>query len=188
VDKSFTENWLPIARFERKYLISNSGKVWNLGKEIEQPQYNVDGYRNVHLKLNGKHTQIGIHRLVALHFIPNPYQYPLVNHKNGVKSHNKETNLEWADHVMNAQHALETGLRSGFMSHSEKSQLVLRVLEGELIRDLASEIGRGQESLSGMLRRHAEATNMTEAWSIEMKKRRRNAAIRNIESFNTRNT
>ena len=182
--QSFTQSWLPIARFERKYLISNNGLVWNLGKEIEQPQYVVDGYKHVHLKMNGEHLQIGVHRLVALHFIPNPYQHPLVNHLDGIKSHNKQTNLEWADHIRNAQHALEYGLRAGFMSHTEKSALVLRVLSGELIRDIAFSIGRREESLSGMLRRHAEKTGVGEAWSEEMKRRRKNVAIRNLEKVN----
>lgn len=183
--QNFTQKWLPIARFERKYLISNNGIVWNLGKEIEQPQYVVDEYKHVHLKMNGEHLQIGVHRLVALHFIPNPYQYPLVNHLDGIKSNNKEPNLEWADHAMNAQHALEHGLRSGFMSHAEKSALVLRVLDGELIRSIAQSIGRREESLSGMLRRHANTTNMSEAWSIEMKRRRKDVAVRNLEKINS---
>ena len=185
VDRSFTQRWLPIARFERKYLISNDGVVWNLGKEIKQPQYIVDEYKHVHLKMNGDHLQIGVHRLVALHFIPNPYQYPLVNHLDGVKGHNRQDNLEWSDHVGNAQHALEHGLRAGFMSYAEKSALVLRVLDGELIRNIAESIGRREESLSGMLRRHAEATGAGEAWSDEMKRRRKNVAIRNLEKINT---
>lgn len=185
MEQSFTQKWLPIARFERKYLISNDGLIWNLGKEIEQPQYIVDDYKHVHLKMNGEHLQIGVHRLVALHFIPNPYQHPLVNHLDGIKNRNREDNLEWADHIRNAQHALEHGLRSGFMSHAEKSELVLRVLSGELIQDIAKQIGRGKESLSGMLRRHAETTGMNEAWLDEMKRRRKNVAIRNLEKINS---
>lgn len=36
-----------------------------------------------------------IHRLVAEAYIPNPNEYPCVNHKNEVKTDNYINNLEW---------------------------------------------------------------------------------------------
>lgn len=188
VETSFIECWQPIANFEIKYLISNVGIVWNLGKEKEQSQYNVDGYRHVHLKLNGQYLQISVHRLVALHFLPNPYQHPIVNHIDGNKSHNKLSNLEWASSEQNVQHALEMGLRSGFMPLDTKRSLLLRVLEGELIRSLAQETGRREETLSGMLRRTAERDGLQNEWKTEMKRRRTLVAIRNLEQINSGNS
>ena len=180
---------VPIAHFERKYMISCSGYVWNNDKqEKKATSVNPNGYLKVDLKMDGRHEQALLHRLVALHFIPNPYGHPLVNHKDGIKAHCWKDNLEWTDHVGNAQHALETGLRSGYMSRTEKDELVQLVLSGELIRNLAQEIGRGEESLSGMLRRHAQAFNLQDAWNDEMKRRRRDVAVRNLEPINSRNT
>ena len=186
MEKNFTEIWQPIARFEQKYLISNRGVVWNLGKERESRQFKTNGYKHVVLKLNGQSAQMLVHRLVALHFLPNPYEHPLVNHKDGVKTHNLLSNLEWASHEQNCQHALQTGLRSGFMSLATKRALLARVLAGELIQDLAQEIGRGKETLSRMLRVTAERDGLCDAWKTEMKRRRALAAIRQLEAFNYR--
>lgn len=176
---------VPIAHFERKYLISRDGRVWNQGKkewkaQTEQP----NGYMKVDLKMNGKHEQALVHRLVGLHFIPNPYGHPIVNHKDGIKSHNWEDNLEWTNEVGNSQHALETGLRAGFMSFDEKQMFLDRVLAGEIVGDIASEIGRHPVSLSKMLRIHAERNNQGELWAVTMKQRRKNAALRNLEKIN----
>lgn len=47
---------------------------------------------------------IGVHRLVGLHFIPNPENKPTVNHKVADKSLNCVDNLEWATHKEQSQH------------------------------------------------------------------------------------
>lgn len=176
----------PIAHFERKYDIHPDGRVWNKGKNAWHSQtQNPNGYMKVHLKMNGKEEQLLVHRVVALHFLPNPYEHPQVNHMDGDKTNNHVENLEWMSREQNIQHSLEIGLRSGFMSHSEKEALLLRVLGGELISALASEIGRGQEALSKMLRVHAERTQRANAWTQQMKERRLHAALRNLAKINT---
>lgn len=182
-------NMVPIAHYERKYHIAPNGAVWNLGKHCWQATtQNPNGYMKVLLSMNGKREQFLLHRLVALHFLPNPYNHEQVNHKNGDKTDNSVSNLEWVNRSQNIQHSLETGLRKGFMSLDEKSQLLKRVLDGELIRTIAQEIGRREESLTGMLRRHAESLGLLPDWQSEMKQRRRRVAIKNIEAWNDRDT
>ena len=178
-------NMVPIANFERKYMIYPSGQIWNLETEDWQTQtQNPNGYMKVSLHLNGK-AQLLVHQLVALHFIPNPYKYVQVNHLDGDKTNNAVGNLQWVSSSENIQHSLETGLRKGFLSRTEKAALVSRVLKGELIKTLALEIGRGQESLSGMLRRYADDNGLAEQWVAEMRRRRKDVAIRNLESINS---
>ena len=176
---------VPVARLERKYMICPTGRIWNLEKQAWQTQsMNPNGYMKVQLNLNGTH-QFLIHQLIALHFLPNPYKHPQVNHLDGDKTNNTVSNLQWCNGSENIQHALELGLRKGFLSKQEKAVLIQRVLKGELIKNLAKEIGRGQESLSGMLRKHTDSLGLRQEWNLEMQRRRKDVAIRNLEKINS---
>ena len=178
----------PIAHFERKYDIHADGRVWNKGKNHWQSQtQNPNGYMKVQLQLNGVKEQLLVHRLVALHFLPNPYGHPQVNHINGDKTNNTVENLEWVSQEENIQHSLETGLRAGFMSSSEKETFLMRVFAGEFPSAIATEIGRHPVVLSKMLRIHAEKTDRGPQWATIMKQRRRDAALRNLEKINLGN-
>ncbi len=48
-----------------------------------------------------------VHRLVAKAFIPNPNNYPCVNHKDENKSNNHADNLEWCTYKYNVQYSLK---------------------------------------------------------------------------------
>ena len=56
-----------------------SGKLLKAGK-------NKQGYMNVVLSKDGKAKTHKVHRLVALAFIPNPNNYPFINHKDENKT------------------------------------------------------------------------------------------------------
>lgn len=95
-----------------KYLISNEGDVKSLWIEkILKPSRDKGGYLRIWL-YNTKEDKriISISRLVAQEFIPNPHNLPQVNHKDGVKSNNKSSNLEWCTGSYNTKHAFDIGL------------------------------------------------------------------------------
>ena len=90
------EIWKEIKDFNN-YQISNLGRVKNNFGKILKPQlrhgYYDIGLYNEEYKLRPK--LIKIHRLVAETFIPNPNNYPVVNHKDENKINNSVNNLEW---------------------------------------------------------------------------------------------
>lgn len=60
------------------------------------------------VKIKGK--RLLVHRILAKTFIPNPNEYPMVNHIDGNKLNNSLDNLEWCTLDQNMKHAQRTGL------------------------------------------------------------------------------
>lgn len=80
------------------------------------------GYSKVALyKKDRNRIDIGIHRLVALAFIENPENKPMVNHKDGNKKNNTVDNLEWCNSSENQLHAIEHNLRKGWSGENNFS-------------------------------------------------------------------
>ena len=92
------EEWKDIQGYEGMYQISSHGRVrsfkYNKPK-ILKPQRHYKGYLFITLHKNGISKKYKIHRLVAQAFIPNPNNYPQVNHKDEIKHNNNINNLEW---------------------------------------------------------------------------------------------
>lgn len=67
------------------------------------------GYYEISLRLNKKSTSFLVHRILAKAFIPNPNNYPCINHINSIRNDNSLINLEWCTHKHNSQHAITFG-------------------------------------------------------------------------------
>lgn len=118
------EQWRPLAGKEDRYMISDSGNIKRLsysytttfrGKIINRllpesickfSKLSQKGYK----RINIENRTYFAHILVALTFIPNPNDYPQVNHVNGLKTDNRIENLEWCTNQMNRDHAVKSGL------------------------------------------------------------------------------
>ena len=99
------EVWQPVRGYEGRYEVSDTGQVKGL-RGLLKPNFRTDGYVHASLWKHGTRRCFQIHRLVAIYFIPNPNQYPQVNHKDGNKTNNVVSNLEWCSAVENAIHAV----------------------------------------------------------------------------------
>ena len=56
---------------------------------------NFEGYMIVSLYKDKKRYQRKVHRLVAIAYLSNPFNYPIVRHRNGDKAINHKKNLVW---------------------------------------------------------------------------------------------
>ena len=87
--------------------IVNFGNVKSLNykhtgeEKIMQSCKDKIGYLHIKLFMNGKPKMYKVHRLVAQAFIPNPNNYPQVNHKDENKANNCVSNLEWCTNEYN---------------------------------------------------------------------------------------
>ena len=115
------EIWKDVEGYEGIYQVSNFGRIKSIGRKncsnvclkdkILNPTLEYkNGYKRVCLCVNKTENKKRVHILVAKAFIPNHNNYPIVNHKNGIKTDNRVENLEWCTYKQNAQHAIQTGL------------------------------------------------------------------------------
>lgn len=107
------EIWKEVVGYEKYYAVSNYGRVKSLKRFV--PVTTLDGktylhpyrekimkcikdrlgYLTVEFRCLGKRKTFKIHRLVMLNHVPNPNNYPTINHIDEDKANNIVTNLEW---------------------------------------------------------------------------------------------
>lgn len=98
------EIWKPIEGHS-EYMISSLGRVKSTKRKndiILSPSKKNNGYLQVSLCNNDMTHYISIHRLVGLHFIPNPDNKPHIDHINHDKEDNTVNNLRWVTVSENA--------------------------------------------------------------------------------------
>lgn len=101
------EIWKEIIDFPN-YKISNLGRVIVIKTGLYKKFRLYNGYYYVNLSNKTKNVCNIVHRLVAIHFIPNPENKPQVNHKDRNKLNNCIENLEWVSQSENSIHAHKT--------------------------------------------------------------------------------
>ena len=134
------EIWRDIVGYEGLYQVSNTGKVRNKKRKILKPQLFSCGYLYVALYKNRKMKYFRIHRLVAQAFIPNPNNYPIVNHRDENRQNNLVENLEWCDQKYNVSYGTATERRAKTnTNHPSYSKIVLQYdLNGNFIKEWPS--------------------------------------------------
>lgn len=127
-----TEEWKDIEGYEGYYSISNTGKVYSYhrGKQISQHFIN-SGYLFVKLSLNGDSKQELVHRLVAQYFLERCSGCDIVNHKDGDRTNNLSTNLEWTTQYNNIQHSINIGLKKSGWCNDKAKHYYIETPEGQ---------------------------------------------------------
>jgi hypothetical protein len=90
------------------YEVSNMGRIRSLSnmgdfKYFCVISHNADNYTII--------RGIPLHRIVAQLYVDGAKMGLVVNHKNGIKTDNRASNLEWVTQSENIKHADKTGLR-----------------------------------------------------------------------------
>lgn len=134
------QEWRDVAGWEGLYQVSNDGRLRACERPIPYPDGSVKTrrgkeivvttcirkrgytYPHVTLRCQGRMQTLRLHRLVAMAFIPNPLNLPMVNHMDGNKRNNSVANLEWTTCSLNHRHSWATGLRSRAYLSGERNQ------------------------------------------------------------------
>lgn len=126
------------------YEVSNYGNVRGKRKMLNKHP-NSKGYYRV--CINNK--LYFVHRLVATAFVENPNGYPIVNHKDEVKTNNLASNLEWCTYKYNSNYGT-----AQFRSSEKARMPVIQVLpNGECVqwdslREIERELGYSHSNIS----------------------------------------
>ena len=130
------EIWKDIPNFEGYYQASNLGRIRSVTRKAKvkilhndfrtikgqliSPAITKDGYLKVSLSKNHKRYYFKVHRLIAQTFIPNPHNYPVINHKDENKQNNCVNNLEWCSIKYNCNY----GSRNQKISKSNSNNFI----------------------------------------------------------------
>lgn len=117
------EEWKPIIGYEGKYEASSFGRIKSLPKYVKL--YHGSGFwtkeKILHQRLSGGYLFIALfdgnnrfdiqsHIIIAKAFLPNPENKKEVNHKKGIKTDNRVTEIEWSTKSENTIHAYASKL------------------------------------------------------------------------------
>lgn len=99
-----------VLSLERKVYAGNNSYRTEKSKILKQLKSGAKGtHLQVQLALNGRKKSYGIHVLVAMTFIPNILNLPIVEHIDDNPHNNYYTNLKWSTNSKNIQGAYDRG-------------------------------------------------------------------------------
>lgn len=132
-----------------QYSISQDGEVFSRYSSKQLRENKCSKYRQVTLYNNDGHKTFLVHRLVALAFLPNPYNYETVDHIDYNIENNCVANLRWLPKCENSKRSWDDKNHDG-----QKVCICQFNLDGKLlnkfnsIQEAANEIGCDRSNIS----------------------------------------
>lgn len=145
------EIWKDVIGYEDLYQVSNHGNVKSFHKYLKgkllKPGIDGSGYYHVIFCKNKKRKILKVHRLIAIHFVPNPDNKLEINHIDGDKSNNHVNNLEWCTRSENMKHAYNNGLnkntrKAASMNNKKYHSKKVKCIETGIVYESTNEAER----------------------------------------------
>jgi len=156
------------------YTISTDGTVINTKTGlIKKPWLGKVGYYYLDLYSDNKSTKVALHRLLAIHFIPNPENKRTVNHIDGNKLNNSLDNLEWATDGENIKHAYDNDLNhcsTKKISNEAMDKILIRFFNGESLTSIVKDYEFSLPTLSTYLDQYTIDLGINERFISEKKR------------------
>lgn len=136
------EEWRDVVGYEELYVVSNLGRfaslkrstttrfgwVQNIPAKLMKPINSRSGHLIIILCKNGVPKHEGCHRLVALAFIPNINNMPIVEHLNCNPADNRVENLRWTDQKGNMSHPITRERQSKSAKKKDMSRFFKQIV------------------------------------------------------------
>ena len=152
------EEWRDVVGREGSYIVSNFARIATIRNYFE---YKRNGkifrkrmiphicstsiapstpYRRMTFVENGQHSTELVHVIVARAFVPNPHNYPCVDHIDDNPQNNNSCNLQWCSYKMNnsKQHHKEAQSRYKKGKPAPNRRKVVQLFNGKLVQVLDS--------------------------------------------------
>lgn len=155
-----------LGRIKRKpYASTDSfGRVYDhkeriLSEKISKLENGRNDYKRVKIiRDDGVGINIGVHRLVALMFVPNPYNKPEVDHIDSDRANNVYTNLQWVTKSENMEKAIVPGHNgdtngNSKLKEAEVLEIVKLLTEGISTCEIARKFSVNRETISKIRRK-----------------------------------
>ncbi len=197
--------FLPIKNYEGLYEVSDQGQIRSLDRIVigrdgtsypfkgkilrPSPNKKVE-YLQVSLWKNGVGTSHYIHILVANSHISNPSNKPEVNHKDGVRTNNFKSNLEWVTSLENKIHAIETGLRiyTSRLTKDEWYSCLCDIINGESYYSLSMRTPYKVPNLSIRIRKLARNLGLEQELDFSLQEQKAERARINGACYKGKNS
>ena len=132
------EIWKDVPSYEGLYQVSNQGRVKSLEKTGSKDErilrpFTQDGYLRYTLRKDGTKRNVLAHQLVAMAFIPNPFNRKYIDHIDTNKTNNTPGNLRWVTRKENSNNP-QTRRHNSMARSGKKSLWAKGVMVNSMIR------------------------------------------------------